>query len=205
MEEKSEGLALLEQGINISSTTRRFVKFYDGDVVASMRSAGFTGTDSNLAARGRVILSQPHIQEAIKEYQRLRAAEASAVAKKEEVLAFFSSTMRNEDPEFIPYIDKDGIKIEKENIPINSRIKAAEMIGKATMMFSENINVTGTLSIMDIVRKATDSELSEDDDMDAIEAEYTRSVDAKRAFIEAPVDTNPFSGATASTTVDDLI
>lgn len=188
-------LSVLEGGIVLSPKTRKFIRMYDGDIVSSMRNAGFVGNDRTLSANGKLLLQQPAVIAAIKELALLQASEVSLVAKKEEILGFLSSTMRNEDPNHVKSV-KDGIVQEFDNIAITSRLKAAELLGKNQGLFSDRIELSGSIGIMDIVRKSHDDE---DDDLDAIEAEYVRVTDNVKTLEENASLSDPFS------TVRDLI
>lgn len=184
-------LSILEGGVILSPKVRKFIRMYDGDIVNSMINAGFTGDFKTLQANGKLILTQPAVIAAIKELAELKASEVSLIAKKDEVLYFLSNTMRNEDPNHVKSV-KDGIVQEFENIPIANRLKAAELLGKKDGLFSERLELAGSVSIMDVVRKAHEDE---DDDLDAIEAEYTRVQENKKQISNEASYSDPFTRA----------
>lgn len=188
-------LSILEGGIRLSPKTRKFIRMYDGDIVSSMRNAGFVGRDQDLKANGKLLLQQPAVQAAIKELAQIQASEVSLIAKKDEILGFLSSTMRNEDPNHIKTV-KDGIVQEFDNIAITSRLKAAELLGKNQNLFTDRLEVSGSIGIMDIVKRAQDDE---DDDIDAIEAEYIRVSDNRKSLEQDGSINDPFAN------VEDLI
>lgn len=182
-------ISILEGGVTLSPKTRKFIRLYDGDIASSMRNAGFIGTEKQLTMNGRLLLAQPAVQAAIKELAQIQASEVSLVAKKDEILGFLSSTMRNEDPNHIKTV-KDGIVQEVDNIAITSRLKAAELLGKNAGMFVDRIEHSGSIGIMDIVKRAQDDE---DDDLDAIEAEYVRVSSNQKSLETSASQSDPFA------------
>lgn len=181
----------LSTGLQLSPRVRKFIRLYAGDIVSAMREAGYVGDDTKLRAHGRDLLRQPKVQVAIRELAAIKASEASMIAKKDEIQSFLTDTMRNEDPNFISVV-KDGVIVEKENIAISSRLKAAELLGKSQGIYSENVNISGTVSIMDVVKKATLSLDDDDLDIDAIEAQYVRVQEHKEVIEKNEPHRDPF-------------
>lgn len=181
----------LSTGLQLSHRVRKFIRVYSGDIVAAMREAGYTGDDNRLRTHGRDLLKQPKVQVAIRELAAIKSSEASMIAKKDEIQSFLTNTMRNEDPNYISVV-KDGVIIEKENIALASRLKAAELLGKTQGIYADNINISGTVSIMDVVKKATHSIDDDDLDIEAIEAQYVRVQEHKEVVEKNEPHRDPF-------------
>lgn len=184
---------ITETTFTLSPKIRKFIRFYDGDLVASMRNAGFNGNDNQLNAYGKNLLAQPAVQEGIRQQAQMRLKEVKLIADKEEIQAYLTNTMRNEDPNFTPYRDKDGILIETENIPQTQRLKSAELLGKSQGMYTENINVSGSVDVMNVIRETYTLDSSEED-LDAIEAEYERVASNKKSLEMSGTTNDPFGG-----------
>lgn len=172
--EETKDFEALSKGLQLTPKVRAFIRCYDGDVYNSMVQAGFSGDRRSLETYGRQLLSQDRVQAAIRELAKLKASEVSYIAKKEEMQAFLTHTMRNEDPNFKQYVNKEGIVVSEENIPMSNRLKAVELLGKSQGIYSENVNITGSVSIMDVVKKASLGLDDDDTPIDVIEAEYER-------------------------------
>lgn len=160
------------------------MEFYDGDAVSAMLGAGFSGDPSYLKQEGERLLNNPVIIEAIKERSRYMAKTFRVIADREERQALWSSIARNEDPHYKEERDVNGNPIKQGNIPIQARLKALELLGKSEGDFVENINLSGTVSITDLVMASYKIE----DSVEAIEAEYYRAKEeTEKAALEAPV------------------
>lgn len=79
-------------------------------------------------------LTKPYLSQYIDE--RLKQIEDKRIAKAEEVLQYFTRVMRGEEK------DQFGL-----DATITDRNKAAEMLGKRYRLFTENINVSGSIPV----------------------------------------------------------
>lgn len=174
MDTETKDYEALSKGLQMTPKVRAFIRLYDGDIYNTMIQAGFSGSRAHLMAYGKQILAQDNVQAAIRERAKIRASEVSYIAKKEEIQSFLTHAIRNEDPTFKQYVNKEGIVVTEENIPMSNRLKAAELLGKSQGIYSENVNISGTVSIMDVVRKAALGLDDDDTPIDVIEAEYNR-------------------------------
>lgn len=172
----------------LSPKHRLFVEAYDGDEVFAMRAAGFTGADNYLKKRAADLLALPLIQEAIRDRSLYTAKTAAIIATREERQALWTAIMKNEDPYKKEELDQNGIPIPDGNIPLMTRLKASEMLGKSEADFVDKVDMTATHTISDLISK---SYLVEDD-IDAIEATYKLLKEKKELptieFPEAPVE-----------------
>lgn len=156
---------------------RSFINIFDGDVEASMRAAGFTGASAYLRTEGEKLLQDPNVLKAIKERSKYELSTMQAVANRTERQAFWTSIMRNEDPHAKPEIGTNGVSKIPENISLQHRLKAAELLGKSEGDFVENINMNQNVTITDVIQQSY--AFVETDDLDAIEAEYRQLKNVK--------------------------
>ena len=133
--------------------------------------AGYVGTPEQLYAKGTALLQNENVMEAIRERSKYLAKTREAVASREERQEFFSAIMRNRDPHHIPEVDEFGKVKPVQNIPMNQRLKAGEMLSKMEGDFSENLNINGQVTVTDIVLEAYKIK---NEEVDAIEAEYKK-------------------------------
>lgn len=167
----------------LSSKKKLFVEAYCGDPVEAMRIAGFTGTNASLRAGGNKLLSDPDIMEAIKDRSKYLNKTANVIASRESRMELWTDIMNNNDPHWKETNDANGIPIKEGNIPMNYRLKASELLGKAEGDFIERLDISGNVTISDVIME---SYKVEDKSIDVIEAEYmlireSRKQDAKVA------------------------
>lgn len=80
---------------------------------------------------------------------RLEEMSSAKVASAEEVMKYLTSVMRGEHTEQIPLLIGEGIqKLADKDIGAKERLKAAELIGKRYGLFSDKVNLEGTLPVM---------------------------------------------------------
>lgn len=90
----------------------------------------------------------------IKSYieERMKEIESERIAKAEEVLAFLSSSLRGDVLEEIVSTESDGVGgikpvILKKQLSAKDRIKAAELLGKRYMLFTDKVEVEGVKGV----------------------------------------------------------
>ena len=129
---------------------RRFVDYYLelGNQVQAAIRAGY----SERYARDQAfkILEMP----AVKEYyeDRLQEIESKRVANIKEVMAYLTSVMRGEETEEMIVVEgcgngySEARKINK-SIGAKDRLKAAELIGKRYMMFTDKVELNADMEL----------------------------------------------------------
>lgn len=140
-----------------------FILSYTGSASQAMRAAGYIGTEQQLERQGNEMLKQPEVADAIRERSRYLASATRIIAQTEEVQHFFSEIMRNNDPYHINEVDANGVTQPKSNIPLPTRLKSAEMLGKSQGMFIDRVEIKHQVSYVEIVQDAysvPDSELA---------------------------------------------
>lgn len=147
---------------------RLFVEAYAGDEISAMLAAGFQGAPEYLKVQGQNLLKNPLIIEAIKARSRYLAKTFHIIADRDERLATLTAIMRNEDPHRKEELDASGMPIPETNIPLQTRLKATELLGKAFGDFIDNVNISGNVSITDLVTQSYAVKQTADE----IEAEF---------------------------------
>ena len=153
---------------------RLFIDVWDGDPINSMRSAGFSGTDKELLAKAKKMLAQPNITQGIQSRTEFEQTAPQKVADRKERMLWWSDLMRNKDPHANVEHDANGVpKVNPEhsNIPLSLRIKASENLSKAEGDFIQTVDMNQNISIVDVIAQSY-SDDDEDEDIDAIEAQY---------------------------------
>lgn len=156
----------------MSDKKHLFVEAFDGDELYAMRVAGFTGPDQYLKRKAEELLKDPTVIAAIKHRDDFRVKTGKAIADREERQALWTAIMRNNDPYYIEEKDENGVPKPIANIPLPTRLKASELLGKSEADFVDKIDLSANVTITDIIAQ---SYLTTDDDesIEDIEAEYT--------------------------------
>lgn len=159
----------------IGDKKRQFIEVYmgdkDEDLLFAMRSAGFAGTDTYLRAKARKMLNDPMILKAIEVRDEYTASRNSKVATRLERQALWTSLMRNEDEDSHPEYDSSNV-IKKVNVSLAMRLKASELLGRSETDFVEKIDLSGKITITDIITDSYKLGNTEEDSIEAIEAQY---------------------------------
>lgn len=129
---------------------RRFVDYYLelGNQVQAAIRAGYSGRYARDQAFK--ILEMP----AVKEYyeDRLQEIESKRVANIKEVMEYLTSVMRGEETEEMIVVEgcgngySEARKINK-SIGAKDRLKAAELIGKRYMMFTDKVELNADMEL----------------------------------------------------------
>ena len=80
----------------------------------------------------------------IKSYiaERMQLIESERIASQEEVLQFLTSVIRGEVTEEVPILIGDGMQtLRDKEVSVKERVKAAELLGKRYMMWTEKQQV----------------------------------------------------------------
>lgn len=134
-----------------------------------MRLAGYTGADSYLKKKAEELLREPLVLEALKKRDLLVATTRKVRMDRTELQDFWSSVVKNHDPYHVDEIDPEtNVPKPKGPIPMQQRLKAAELFGKSEGMFVDKVDMTTNVTITDLVSQSLHSKRSLED----IEAEY---------------------------------
>ncbi len=166
--------------VKLNKKQRLFVEAFIGDVVEAAQIAGYTGSEVHLRKIGNQLLSQPLVMDCIKERSRYLNKMGNVVADREERMMFWTSIMNNNDPHRKEEKDSYGAVLPEGNIPMNMRLKASELLGKAEGDFIDRIDLNHKISISDIVMQSYDN----DRPLEDIEAAYYESRNKEKKQIE---------------------
>lgn len=130
--------------------TKKQMRFIDEYLIdlngaqAAIR-AGYSANGAN--RMGSILLSNIDIQAEIQ--ARIDAAHSEKIAEAAEVMQYLTSVMRGEMTDETLRFIGDGYQ-EKTNIKVSTkdRLKAAELLGKRYSLFTDKVNVDGTIPVV---------------------------------------------------------
>ena len=130
---------------------KAFCEYYvaSGNATEAAIKAGY----SKRTARsiGQRLLTYVDIKSYVKEL--MDKAESKRIASAEEVLQNLTSMMRGEIQEEIVVVEGEGdgvssARIVKKQVSAKERIKAAELLGKRHILWTDKTNIEGVLPVM---------------------------------------------------------
>ena len=150
---------------------RLFAEAWTGDIVEAMKIAGYSGADSYLKNKGAEFLRREDIQNVVENRNKYVKKANEVVATRLERQAFWSSIMRNKDPHAVKKFDVNGNEKPKEDLPLSTRLKASEMLGKSEADFVEKLSIDHNVTISEVI---SESMKLKDVPVEAIEAQYKK-------------------------------
>ena len=127
----------MPKGDKFTEKQLKFIEAYEGNATQAARLAGYKGDDNAMGVQGNQLLRNPKIAAEIRKRQQERLK--PLIATREERQRFWTevmTAMKNGNPTFVEMKD---------------RLKASELLGKSEKDFTEKIEHSGTLSIVDLV------------------------------------------------------
>jgi phage terminase small subunit len=121
----------------LTAKMEAFVAVYDGNGTEAARKAGYKGSDNTLAQNARDLLSNPQIAEAIRARQDKRISRL--ILTREQRQEFWSTVTM--DPE----------------AHLSDRLRASELLGKSEADFTAKVEVSGKLTLEQLVASAGSS------------------------------------------------
>lgn len=123
----------------------------------SYKRAGYqVKNDSSAAVSANRLLKNVNVRKYIEE--RMKQKESDRIASQDEVLEFLTRVMRGQEIEEVVGFTKHGAIKAKKTPSAKDRVKAAELLGKRYMLFSDNVNVTGDVGVQIIDDIGSDDE-----------------------------------------------
>lgn len=113
---------------------QRFVEAFDGNATAAAKVAGYKGNDQQLGQLGYENLKKPEIAAAIAARQAPKTS--AIIATREERQAFWTSVMKD-------------ITLDWQH-----RLKASELLAKSGADFIQKVEVSGKLTLDQLVTEA---------------------------------------------------
>lgn len=135
--------------IKITEKQKRFADEYirTGNVSASYRVAYPNVKKENSAsAAGSRLLKNVNVKSYID--KRLDELKKASIAEQDEILQFLTSVMRGEMTEQIPVgIGEGAQQLEDKDTFLKDRVKAAELLGKRYIMWTDKQQIDGDLGL----------------------------------------------------------
>jgi len=136
--------------VRLTEKQKRFADYYieTGNATEAAIKAGYSQRTARFI--GAENLTKPNIKKYIDD--RLREIEDKRIAKAEEVLKYLTSVMRGEETEEVVVVEGTGegaseARIIEKQVSARDRIKAAELLGKRYSLFTDRIDVGGTVGV----------------------------------------------------------
>ena len=137
--------------MKISEKQQRFCDYYieSGNKYVSALRAGYSQNYSK--AQSHKLLENVGIKTYIDE--QLEKMQSTRIADATEVLELLTSAVRGEITEEIVVVEGSGegyseAKTIDKQIGAKDRLKAAELLGKRYMLFTDKVNITGSVPVM---------------------------------------------------------
>lgn len=137
--------------MKLNARQKAFCEFYVvcGNATEAAKKAGYS--ERTARSIGQRLLTNVDIQKYIQEL--LDKLEEKRMASAEEVLKFLTASMRGEVEEEVVVVEGEGdgcssARKMKKQISAKERIKAAELLGKRHLLFSDKVKVEGSIPVM---------------------------------------------------------
>lgn len=118
----------------------------------SYQRAGYKVKSEKVArANASRLLANANVRKYIEE--RMAQKNKERIASQDEVLEFLTRVMRGEETEETVVVENKGdfiseAKIVKKQVAAKERVKAAELLGKRYMLFTDKVDVSGNLGVV---------------------------------------------------------
>ncbi|MEN3130833.1 terminase small subunit [Bacillus cereus] len=113
-----------------------------GNATEAAKKAGYS--EKTAKDMGSENLAKPHLKSYIE--KRMAEKDEERVASQDEILHFLTQVMRGETTEQIPVGKGEGyFTLENKDTYVKDRVKAAELLGKRHMMWTEKKEVSITV------------------------------------------------------------
>ena len=140
-------------GVRLTEKQKAFCDYYieTNNATDSYYRAGYkVRTDGAARANASRLLTNDNIREYID--HRLKELEDKRIANAKEVLEYLTSVLREEVDEEVVVVEGIGdgsseAKIIRKAVGIRERNKAAELLGRRYALFTDNVDVKGTVGV----------------------------------------------------------
>lgn len=137
--------------MKLNARQKAFCEYYVacGNATEAAKKAGYS--ERTAYSMGNENLKKPELKKYIDEM--LKELEEKRMASAEEVIKFLTASMRGEIEEDVIVVEGqgDGIseaRVEKKQLSAKDRIKAAELLGKRHMLWTDKTKIEGTIPVM---------------------------------------------------------
>ncbi|WP_067936481.1 terminase small subunit [Alicyclobacillus kakegawensis] len=128
-----------------------FCEYYieTGNATEAYRRAGYKAEGDAAATNASRLLSNPRIQEYISE--RMKQKDQERIASQDEILEMLTCVIRGKLTEQVPVVFQDGFEMADKQPSLKDRIKAAELLGKRYMMWTDRqmVDANHTVTFID--------------------------------------------------------
>jgi len=133
----------------LTEKQKRFIDYYieTGNAAEAARRAGYKGKNLDVIGSQNLVKLRIFIEEKLKQKDNER------IASQDEVLEFLTRVMRGLEKEEVVVTENKGdyfseAKIIKKQVSAKDRVKAAELLGKRYALFTEKVNVSGSMGVV---------------------------------------------------------
>ncbi|EFS22114.1 terminase small subunit [Fusobacterium gonidiaformans 3-1-5R] len=137
--------------MKLNARQKAFCEYYVacGNATEAAKKAGYS--EKTAYSMGNENLRKPELKNYINEL--MAKMEEKRMASAEEVLKFLTASMRGEVEEEVVVVEGEGdgcssARKMKKQISAKERIKAAELLGKRHLLFSDKVKVEGSIPVM---------------------------------------------------------
>lgn len=134
----------MKQNFKITKMQQLFADEWiiSGNATDAARKSGYA--EKTATQKAYTILDHPNVQAYIKD--RMKEHDSKMIADQEEVLLFLTKTMRGETVDYEDTVDGRMMKQFAKD-----RVKAAELLGKRYMLWTEKVQMEATVASVMIV------------------------------------------------------
>ena len=136
--------------MKLTPKQKAFAEYYieTGNATESARKAGYKGKNLNRIASEN--LSKLDIKSYIDE--KMKELEDQRIAKADEVLKYLTRVIRGEETEQVVVTENIGdfmseARVVNKELSAKDKIKAAELLGKRYRLFTENVELEGSVPV----------------------------------------------------------
>lgn len=137
--------------MKLNARQKAFCEYYVacGNATEAAKKAGYS--EKTAYSMGNENLKKPELKKYID--KMLKELEEKRMASAEEVIKFLTASMRGEIEEEVIVVEGQGdgfseARKEKKQLSAKDRIKAAELLGKRHMLWTDKAKIEGTIPVM---------------------------------------------------------
>ncbi|MCL6597956.1 MAG: terminase small subunit [Alicyclobacillus macrosporangiidus] len=137
--------------MKLTPKQKAFADYYieTGNATESYRRAGYKARGNAAEVNASRLLSTAKVRAYIDE--RMRQKDEERIASQDEILEFLTRVMRGELTEQVPVVLQNDFEIVDKTPSLKDRTKAAELLGKRYMMWTDRqtVDATHTVTFVD--------------------------------------------------------
>lgn len=133
--------------VKLTEKQKRFADYYieTGNASESYKRAYDCASDKTASVEGSRNLVKPSVKKYIDE--RMKHINSEKIASQQEIMEYFTSVMRGEVTEEVPVSTKKGVVLIEAKAGVKDRNKAAEMLGKRYVMWTDKQQLEGNIGV----------------------------------------------------------